>query len=82
MDPYDTDKDATQLKDLMQLRTTNGSVSELYGEHTKHMAVKYTNRYMATLKEGDLLYIPRRWLHDVESTRSTTVSLAARFNYV
>jgi len=77
---------ATHSDLLGSLFTQPGSHAALYHHHHHHPAsasaeghrVQQLPRFEIELAPGDLLYIPRGWLHDVES-RTPTVSAALRF---
>lgn len=80
--------DASQelLDELLKYRDTSGSIEELYLSNNNPppddgsviLASKDVEKYLVELNPGDLLYLPKRWLHDIEST-TDTVSLAIRF---
>ena len=58
-------KDATTTTTTASAMTTNSILSRV-------------EMYWVDLQPGDLLYIPKSWLHDIEST-TETVSLVTRF---
>jgi len=69
------------LKSLMTYRERSGTIYDLY-ENNPDPIISQVNKYFADLEEGDMIYIPQRWLHDVESNdRGVTTSIAVRFKY-
>ena len=64
------------LDELLEYRWKNGSLEDLYNNGDG--LIGQVEKYMVDLIPGDLLYIPKRWLHDIES-KDETVSLAIRF---
>mmetsp|Transcript_20406 Transcript_20406/g.40133 ORF Transcript_20406/g.40133 Transcript_20406/m.40133 type:complete len:271 (-) Transcript_20406:1658-2470(-) len=72
--PSSSDRDPELLEQLMRYRWKAGSIEDLY---TDEMEPK-VDLIHVDLNPGDALYIPKRWLHDIESI-DTTVSLAVRF---
>lgn len=76
--PSDSDVDPERLRRLLGLRRASGTVTDLY--HTNHHADLAAMRcFVGDLEPGDLLYVPRRWLHDFESI-DASISLAIRFD--
>ena len=70
--PEESDSDRGRLQRILEFRATPGTHSALF---TKSFPVPY---WRGELEPGDALYIPRRWLHDLES-QTPTVSLNLRF---
>ena len=83
--PEQSDADRAALENLLSLRSTSGTLADLYyngpapSTGARHAAaLAAVDVVVGDLEAaGDALYIPKRWLHDVESA-SATVSLAAR----
>jgi len=59
-------------KALLRFRRISGTHGELFGAEMNGAFHRFC------LDEGDLLFIPKRWLHDVESA-TLTASLSIRF---
>ena len=56
------------------------SMAELHGTRSQAFpSARAAERWVADLKPGDLLYIPRGWFHEVH-TRTPSFSLGWRFN--
>lgn len=71
-----TEKD---LDDLFAFRWTSGSVEELYLQRAANDPIlKQHDLYLVELNPGDMLYVPKCWMHDIESV-DETVSLVTRF---
>ena len=66
-----------RLAELLKLRTTPGAQRRLYLGDDASAALGAVDLISVELDEGDALFLPARWLHDVESATGT-VSLAAR----
>ena len=75
--PSCSDKDPKLLQDLLRYRSARGSIEELY--FSQGGAIQGVKPLVAELSPGDMLYIPKRWLHDIESLHFPTVSIATRF---
>ena len=80
--PDQSDADADRLDRLLALRRASGTLEGLYlgppraaAPHAAALAA--VDVLLADLDVGDALFVPSRWLHDVESA-TATVSLAAR----
>lgn len=76
--PEDSDADAATLHELLLLRGTSGNHNTLYNEQPHNLALRKVRRLQGSLKTGDVLFIPQRWLHDIESINST-ISVSLRF---
>jgi len=76
--PEDSDADPRTLRKLLQLRGTSGKHDKLYGEQSRNVALRKVRLLYGTLETGDALFIPQRWLHDIESVEST-ISISLRF---
>jgi len=76
--PEDSDADPRTLRKLLQLRRTSGKHDRLYGEQSRNLALRKVRLLHGTLETGDALFIPQRWLHDIESVDST-ISISLRF---
>ena len=74
----DSDADAGTLRELLTLRDASGCHAELYGEPPCNESLRKVRRLQGELKPGDALFIPQRWLHDIEST-TPTISISLRF---
>ena len=75
--PAQSDACPKRLAELLRLRTTPGAQRRLYLGDDASSALGAVDLISAELDEGDALFLPARWLHDVESATGT-VSLAAR----
>ena len=75
--PSQSDACPKRLAELLKLRTTPGSQRRLYLGDDASTALSAVDLISVELDEGDALFLPARWLHDVESATGT-VSLAAR----
>lgn len=74
------DKTEEDLDDLFTFRWTCGSVEDLYVRQAETDPIlKKHDIYLVELNPGDMLYIPKSWMHDIESI-DETVSLVTRFN--
>jgi len=71
-------KTKEDLDELFKYRWHSGSVSDLYLEESSDGFASKVEKYLVHLHPGDMLYIPKSWLHDIEST-TETVSLVTRF---
>lgn len=76
--PDDSDGDRAVLSELLSLRGTSGTHTEIYGEHPDNLALGKVRRFQGTLQPGDALFLPQRWLHDIESI-TPTISVSLRF---
>ena len=74
------DKTKSDLDELFKYRWKTGSLTDLYLHGDEGFASNVT-KYWVELEPGDLLYIPKSWLHDIESA-TETVSLVTRFEIV
>mmetsp|Transcript_14484 Transcript_14484/g.16429 ORF Transcript_14484/g.16429 Transcript_14484/m.16429 type:complete len:252 (+) Transcript_14484:429-1184(+) len=68
------------IGDLMKYRHMDGRIKDLY-EYSKDELIGQVHKAIFKLNPGDILFIPKRWLHDIES-ETTTASLAVRFRNV
>ena len=75
--PSQSDACPKRLAELLKLRTTPGAQRRLYLGDDASSALGAVDLISVELDEGDALFLPARWLHDVESATGT-VSLAAR----
>ena len=75
---HDSDADAGTLRELLTLRDTSGCHAELYGEPPCNDSLRKVRRLQGELDPGDALFIPQRWLHDIESA-TPTISVSLRF---
>ena len=75
--PSQSDACPKRLAELLKLRTTPGSHHQLYLGDDASSALGAVDLISVELDAGDALFLPARWLHDVESATGT-VSLAAR----
>jgi ribosomal protein L16 Arg81 hydroxylase len=75
MDPKYTDSNKEKLSEIMKYRQKSGNIDELYLNNSFFDFPFYYD----VLNPNDLLYIPKRWLHDIQSFNGGTVSIAARF---
>ena len=75
--PSQSDACPKRLAALLKLRTTPGAQRRLYLGDDAPAALGAVDLISVELDEGDALFLPARWLHDVESATGT-VSLAAR----
>ena len=75
--PSQSDACPKRLAELLRLRTTPGPQRRLYLGDDAPAALGAVDLISVELDEGDALFLPARWLHDVESATGT-VSLAAR----
>ena len=75
--PSQSDACPKRLAELLKLRTTPGPQRRLYLGDDASSALGAVDLISVELDEGDALFLPARWLHDVESATGT-VSLAAR----
>lgn len=75
--PSDSDADPKLLQDLLSLRRKSGSVDHLYSVDPPE-ALRNMRCFVGDLRPGDVVFVPRRWLHDFESM-DATISLAFRF---
>ncbi|GBG24085.1 Glutathione S-transferase DHAR2 [Hondaea fermentalgiana] len=60
--PSSSDSDPRRLEALMRYRWRSGSHDELYNANMRPRV----DRIHVELSPGDILYIPKRWLHDIE----------------
>lgn len=74
----DSDADAATLKRLLLMRDAVGDHAEHYPETPANTALRKVRRLQGSLDIGDALFIPQRWLHDIEST-TPTISVSLRF---
>ena len=70
--PGDSDPCPDRLQQLLKLRYRSGTHDDLLPD------LADLRCFHVDLTPGDALFLPRRWLHDVES-RTATISLALRF---
>ena len=73
-----TDRSKVDLDELFKYRWRSGSISDLYFNESSDGFASKVEKYLVYLDPGDMLYIPKSWLHDIEST-TETVSLVTRF---
>ncbi|KAJ1447274.1 hypothetical protein M885DRAFT_543358 [Pelagophyceae sp. CCMP2097] len=74
----DSDKRAETLKKLLRLRDKCGDHATIYPTDPPDAALRGMRRLQGALEAGDALFIPQRWLHDIES-RTPTISVSLRF---
>jgi len=72
------DRSKEDLDELFKYRWQSGSIADLYLNGDNTFASQIVNKYLVDLYPGDMLYIPKSWLHDIESINET-VSLVTRF---
>lgn len=82
-----SDADPNLLRQLLTIRDKNGLHSDIYpGEDgdgdgdgdARIPALRQVPRFQGKLEPGDALFIPQRWLHDIESL-TPTISVSLRF---
>lgn len=75
----ESDADPATLQELLALRDACGSQSDIYDEESPRTpALLRVRRFQGTLEPGDALFLPQRWLHDIESV-TPTISVSLRF---
>ena len=78
----DSDADPSLLRQLLTIRDENGLHSDIYRRGSDGdfgiPALRKVPRFQGALKPGDALFIPQRWLHDIESL-TPTISVSLRF---
>lgn len=74
----DSDVDPHLLRTLLTLRDTPGLHADLYGDEPPNHAARQVRRFQGSLAPGDALFLPQRWLHDIESL-TPTISISLRF---
>lgn len=79
INPTDSDRDPVKLKHLMTYRERSGTIQSLYLDGMDDPIMKAVPKMMDFLNPGEVLYIPKRWLHDVESLEPS-ISIGVRFS--
>ena len=72
--PEDSDRSRKVLEKLLELRRVSGDHETI----SKSAALKDMRCFAFDLNEGDALFLPKRWLHDIHSI-TPTISFAVRF---
>ena len=66
------------MRKLLELRATPGAQADVFFGSGAAPVLSKVDLLVAELAPGDGLFLPKRWLHDVESS-TATASLACRF---
>jgi hypothetical protein len=75
----ESDGDRATLQELLRLRDAVGSQAEVFDEVAPATpALMRVKRFQGRLEPGDALFLPQRWLHDIESV-TPTISVSLRF---
>mmetsp|Transcript_23459 Transcript_23459/g.28210 ORF Transcript_23459/g.28210 Transcript_23459/m.28210 type:complete len:230 (+) Transcript_23459:81-770(+) len=75
IDPETSDRFPSRLRMLLRLRSISGTQDDLY--QADNYLLRDMRFYSFDLHPGDVLFLPKRWLHDIESL-SNTISFALR----
>ncbi len=76
--PEDSDVDQDTLRELLTLRGMSGDHRSIYCDQSSNQSLPKVRRIQGSLRTGDALFIPQRWLHDIESS-TPTISISLRF---